>query len=172
MTRSPLPQTPAPPLDLPVIGGERFVLAEQHPDSFTLIVFYRGWHCPICRGYLQQLQKALPELESLGVTSVAVSADTEERAHRSAQEWNLDKLPVAYAQTEDSMREWGLYLSKGVKDPEPGLFGEPGIYLVKPDGAIHMAALNSMPAARPRIEDLLGAIKYFINTDYPARGEA
>jgi peroxiredoxin len=171
MTR-PLPQTPAPVLDLPLVGGGRFTLGEQQPNTFTLIVFYRGWHCPICRGYLQQLQKALPELEGLGVTTVAVSADTDQRARRSVDEWHLDKLPVAYGQTEESMRQWGLYLSKAIKDPEPNLFGEPGIYLIKPDGTIHMAGLNSMPAARPRIEDLVGAIKYFTETHYPARGEA
>lgn len=101
-----------------------------------------------------------------------MSADTEERSRRTVDEWHLDALPVAYGQIEDSMRQWGLYLSKGVKDPEPDLLGEPGGYLIKPDGTNHMAVLNSMPAARPRIEDLLGAIKYFIDTDYPARGEA
>lgn len=168
----PLPQTPAPALDLPLVGGQRFALNEERPDRFTLVVFYRGWHCPICRGYLQQLQKALPELAELGVTTVAVSADTAERAQRAVDEWHLDQLRVAYGQTEDSMRQWGLYLSGGIKDPEPDLFGEPGVYLIRPDGTIHMAVLNSMPAARPRIEDLLGAIKYFVQTDYPARGEA
>jgi len=171
MTR-PMPQTPAPALELPLVDGGRFTLSEQRPDHFTLIVFYRGWHCPICRGYLQQLQTALHELESLGVRTVAVSADTGERARRTVDEWHLDRLPVAYGQPEDSMRQWGLYLSKGVKEPEPDLFGEPGVYLIKPDGTVHMAAINSMPAARPRIEDLLLAIKYFIDTDYPARGEA
>lgn len=168
----PLPQTPAPPLDRPLVTGGRFTLSHHRPGSFTLVVFYRGWHCPICRGYLQQLQKALPELKDLGVTTVAASADTDERARRTVDEWHLDKLPVAYGQTEDSMRQWGPYLSKGIKDPEPELFGEPGVYLINPDGTTHMAALNSMPAARPRIEDLLGAINYFIRTDYPARGEA
>ncbi|MDE3203567.1 MAG: redoxin domain-containing protein, partial [Acidobacteriota bacterium] len=91
MTR-PLPQTPSPGLDLPLVDGGRFTLKDKRPAHFTLIVFYRGWHCPICRGYLQQLQSALPELESLGVTTVAVSADTEERARRAVDEWHLDKL--------------------------------------------------------------------------------
>lgn len=70
------------------------------------------------------------------------------------------------------MREWGLFISKGVKDPEPDLFGEPGVFLLRPDGTVYMAAVNSMPAARPRIDDLLGAVKFFVDNDYPARGEA
>jgi len=37
---------------------------------------------------------------------------------------------------------------------------------------VYMAAVNSMPAARPRIADILGAAKFFTVNDYPARGEA
>jgi len=36
------------------------------------------------------------------------------------------------------MREWGLYVSKGVKEPEPQMFAEPGLYLVKPDNTIYI----------------------------------
>jgi hypothetical protein len=35
-----------------------------------------------------------------------------------------------------------------------------------------MAALNSMPAARPRIGDVVQAIEFFIEKSYPPRGEA
>jgi len=35
-----------------------------------------------------------------------------------------------------------------------------------------MVALNSMPAAHPRIEDMVQAIQFFIERDYPPRGEA
>lgn len=168
---APTPQSPAPNLEVDLVGGGRFVLADQHPDNFTLIVFYRGWHCPICRTYLAQLHRALGDLDALGVTTVAVSADSEQRARQSVDEWKLDNMHVGYGQTVASMRAWGLYVSKGVKEPEPDLFAEPGIYLVRPDNTIYMAALNSMPAARPRIDDLVGAVRFFIENDYPARGE-
>ncbi len=169
---TPLPRQPAPTLDVALVGGGNFGLADQQPRQFTLVVFYRGLHCPICRTYLAQLDRAVQQLEDLGVNVVAVSGDTAERAQRSVDEWNLTQLAVGYAQTVDSMRQWGLYLSKGVKDPEPELFGEPGVYLIRTDHTVYMAALNSMPAARPRIDDLVTAIKFFIDNDYPARGEA
>jgi hypothetical protein len=41
------------------------------------------------------------------------------------------------------------------------------VFLIRPDGTIHMVALNSMPAARPHIEDLVQAIQFFIERDYP-----
>jgi hypothetical protein len=59
-----------------------------------------------------------------------------------------------------------------MKAPEPDAFGEPGIFLIRPDGTVYMAALNSMPAARPRIGDVVQAIEFFIEKGYPPRGEA
>ncbi len=168
----PLPGSPAPPLDLPLVGGGRFRLTDQHPATFTLVVFYRGWHCPICRGYLAQLDRAVQDLGELGVAVVAVSGDTEERARQSASAWHLSQLALAYGQTVNSMREWGLFVSRGVKEPEPALFAEPGVYLVRPDGTLYMVILNSMPAARPRVDDLVDAISFFVAEAYPARGEA
>jgi hypothetical protein len=158
----PVPTEQAPPLQVDLVGGGRFVLAEAHPERFTL-VFYRGWHCPICRGYLAQLDRAVVEV-------LAVGGDDTERAGRGVTESHLERLRVGYVQSITSMRAWGLFVSKGVKKPE--LFGEPGVFPVGSDGRIYMVALSSMPAARPRIEDLVGAVRFFVENDYPPRGEA
>ncbi|WP_276943044.1 peroxiredoxin-like family protein [Ferrimicrobium acidiphilum] len=168
----PVPTGSAPTLEVDLVGGGRFVLSAAAPERFTLVVFYRGWHCPICRGYLAQLDRAADELAGLGVEVVAVSGDDEARARRSVTEWGLARLRVGYGQSVDSMREWGLFVSRGVKEPEPELFGEPGVFLVRADGTIYMVVLNSMPAARPRVDDLVGAIRFFVERGYPARGEA
>ncbi len=170
--QTPVPTYPAPPLELDLVGGGRFVLAEARPEHFTLVVFYRGWHCPICRGYLAQLDRAVEELAGLGVDVIAVSGDDSERAERAVANWHLEQLRVGYAQSVASMRAWGLFISRGVKDPEPELFAEPGVFLVRADGTIYMVAINSMPAARPRVEDLVEAIKFFVEKEYPPRGEA
>ena len=74
------PRTKVPALDLPTIGGGRFDLATQHPQSFTMLVFYRGLHCPICKTYLRDLDRRLEEFVKRGIGVVAISADTRERA--------------------------------------------------------------------------------------------
>ncbi len=169
----PTPTTPAPDLDVPLVGGGQFRLADQHPDAFTLVAFYRGLHCPICRGHLAELNRALDNFAATGVTSVvAVSGDDADRAQRSVTEWRLDHLQVGYEQSVESMRAWGLFVSKGIKEPEPDLFGEPGVFLIRPDTTVYMAAINSMPAARPRIADILDAATFCTDNNYPARGEA
>ena len=167
------PGQPAPALDVALAGGGRWSLTEQHPDSFTLVVFYRGRHCPVCRGYLTQLEGLLDELAGAGVTSViAVSGDDEERAAKTVADWGLDRLTVGYGQTVESMREWGLFVSKAVKDGEPAEFGEPGLFLIRPDGTLYAGALNTMPFLRPHLDEIAQAVRYVDEHDYPPRGEA
>ena len=169
----PKPQQPAPSLTVSVVGRGPWTLADQHPDRFTLVVFYRGLHCPVCRAYLHQLEGLLDRLAEVGVTSVlAVSGDDEARATRSVEEWGLTRLAVGYGQSVESMREWGLFVSKGINDGEPEVFGEPGVFLVRPDGTLYAAILNSMPFGRPHLDELVGAVGWLNDNDYPARGEA
>lgn len=167
------PRTPAPALDLPLVAGRRWRLTEQEPEAFSLVLFYRGLHCPVCRGYLKQLDGMLDQFADLGVTSVvAVSGDDRDRAEQTVQSWRLDRLPVAYGQTIASMRDWGLFISKGVKDGESDEFGEPGLFLIQPDGTLYAGIINTMPFARPHFDDVLAAVRYVREHDYPARGEA
>jgi len=167
----PRPQTPAPALDVPLTTGGTWRLAEQSPDTFTLIVFYRGYHCPVCEGYNKTLNDLVDRYEERGVEVLAVSMDTKERAQQSVEEWGLDALTVGYGLTVEQARSWGLYLSDGIKDGEPDLFSEPGLFLVRPDGTLYYSAVNTMPFGRPDLEDLLGALDFIAANEYPARGE-
>lgn len=170
---TPLPQQPAPALDLPFVVGGRFHLADQQPERYTMLVFYRGLHCPQCKKQLQQMRDLMPELARVGVNRyVAISGDDHDRAQRTREDWELADLPVAYGLTPDDMKRWGLYVSKGIKEGEPGLFCEPALYLVRPDGTIYSAHVQSMPFARPHLEDVVKGLEWINENDYPPRGEA
>ncbi len=166
------PRTPAPPLDAQLVSGGVWSLADQTPERFTLVVFYRGYHCPQCQKQLSEIDRRLDDLAAVGVDSVvAVSGDTEERARRTVQEWGLERLPVAYGADVDVMQAWGLFLSKAIKDGEAELFNEPGMFLVQPDGTLYSASVQSMPFARPRLDDVIKGVQFVTDNDYPARGE-
>jgi len=137
-----------------------------------MLVFYRGLHCPICRGYLRDLERKFDDFIKLGVEMVAVSTDTRERAEQSAREWEIQRLPIAYGLSIDEARAWGLYISAGFKNPEPPLFSEPGLFLVKADGTLYASSIQTMPFARPSFTEILQAIVTITKEDYPARGEA
>lgn len=167
------PRSPAPALDLPLAGGGRFVLADATPEAYTLLVFYRGLHCPKCKDQLQELDGMRDELASVGITQVvAVSGDSQERAEKTLQEWEITDVPVAYGLSEQQMRAWDLYVSTGVKDGEPDLFSEPALFLVDAGGTVYSAHVQSMPFARPHLSNLVSAVRWIRENDYPARGEA
>lgn len=171
--RTPLPRQPAPALDLPLVGGGRFDLSAAEPQQFTLVVGYRGVHCPQCKKQLSELDGRLGELRDVGVDEVvAVSGDGRERAEQAVREWGLDDLRIAYDMDEATMRSWGLYVSKGLTDTEPATFSEPGLFLVRPDSSLYSAHVQSTPFARPRLDELLEALEFVREKDYPARGEA
>jgi peroxiredoxin len=166
-----LPRQHAPDLELPLVGGDTFRLADRHPERYTMIVFNRGLHCPVCRAQLTELERRLDELSERGIEVVSVSGETEERATRMRDEWGIDQIPLAYGLTESAMRDWGLFVSRALGDYEPPVFNEPAIFLVQPDGSVYYEAILSMPVGRPRLDDLLGGIDFFTKHDYPARGD-
>lgn len=166
------PMQPAPPLTVHIVDGPMWTLADRHPERFTMVVFYRGYHCPVCRTYLQELERTLGDFTDRGVEVIAISGDDRERAAASKREWGLGRLTLGYAQPVASMREWGLFISRGNNPKEPAEFGEPGLFLIRPDGTLYYIALNSMPFGRPTIGDMLRAVDFIIARDYSARGEA
>jgi peroxiredoxin len=163
---------PAPALDVPLAGGGRWVLAEQHPESFTVIVFYRGVHCAMCKAHITELDGLIDAFAGVGVTSVvAVSGDDEGRARRAVEEWGLKNVPVGYGLTQESMRAWGLPVSKAIKEGQPNEFSEPGLFIVRPDGTLYAAVQTTMPFLRPHLDEVVETIRWINENDYPARGE-
>lgn len=171
-----IPRQPVPALDVAVVGGGRWRLSEHKPERFTLVAFYRGLHCPICSTYLKDLDAKLPEFAKRGVDVIAVSSDAEERARATKDRWQIPHLTIGYGIDLDTARRWGLYISSGrgktsAGVDEPALFSEPGLFLIRPDSTLYFAAVQTMPFARPRFDDILKAIDFVIAKDYPARGE-
>lgn len=166
------PRTPAPPLGFEVVGGDTWTLADQTPEQFTMVVFYRGLHCPVCKSYLSGLAEKLGAFRERGVEPVVVSGDDAQRAAEAKRDWGLDDLTVGHSLPVDTMRAWDLYVSSAVKDSEPAQFGEPGLFLIRPDATVYYGAINSMPFGRPPLDEMLGGIDFVVDADYPARGEA
>ena len=170
MTTKLTPDTKAPALIVDMLGGGRFNLAEQTPDNFTMVIFYRGYHCPVCKAYLQKLNGLIRQYEESGFSIIAVSMDGAERASRSADEWELTNIQIGYGLNEDVARQWGLYISEAIKDVEADVFCEPGLFWVRPDGRLYLVDISNMPWARPDVEFLLSKVPFAVEKNYPARG--
>ena len=166
------PRQAVPTLEVPTLSGQSFRLADQHPEAFTMLVYYRGLHCPICKGYIRDLDSKLADFQALGVSVLALSSDTAARARQQQADWGIEHLDLGHSLSIDKAREWGLYVSRGFKEPEPEIFSEPGLFLIRPDGTLYAAAVQTMPFTRPNFAELLKGLEYIIKKDYPARGEA
>jgi peroxiredoxin len=165
-----LPRTPVPDLDVALTTGERWKLSDEAGETFTMVVVYRGLHCPICKGYLRKLQSHLPKLDELGVKAIVLSSDGKDRAVEAQTEWGLEQLTMGYDFTVEEARKWGLYVSTANGESEPDLFVEPGLFVIRPDGTLYFASVQTMPFARPSFDEIVGGLDYVIKNDYPARG--
>ena len=171
-----IPRQTVPALDLPLTGGGRYTLGTEPGEQFDLLVFYRGLHCPLCAKYLLELERLGAEYARRGVKIVAISSDGKERASQMADKVKADHVKFAYGLSLADARKWGLYISASrgttsIGIEEPPLFSEPGVFLVRPDGTLYYGAVQTMPFSRPPFQDLLLAIDFAIDKNYPARGE-
>ncbi len=169
-----IPAKPVPALEVATLDGP-WSLVSTGASAFTMLVFYRGYHCPVCKKQLLELKEKLGAFRAAGVEVLAISTDTEERARLARDEWDLGDLKVGHGLSLADARAWGLYLSRskgttstGVE--EPRVFNEPGLFLVSPDGTLYASFIQTTPFARPGLDDLLSAIGFVKTKGYPPRG--
>ena len=147
-------------------------MSDRTPEAFTLVVFYRGLHCPKCKDQLTELDRRLDDLAAVGITDVvAVSGDTAGEGRQDGRRLGAHHLTVGHSLSERTMREWGLFVSAGINDREPALFNEPAMALVRPDGTLYSLWVQSTPFARPHLDQILSSTPWVLENDYPARGE-
>lgn len=172
MTHKLTPDTKVPPLSLPLVGGGDFTLNAAPPENFTMVVFYRGLHCPVCKTYLEKLNGLAAGYADAGFDVVIASMNDAATAEQTAATWDIGNLKVAHSLSEADARAWGLWISRSIKEPEADVFCEPGMAWVRPDGRLYMIDISNMPWARPDLEFLLSKVPMAVDKGYPARGGA
>ena len=170
------PRQKTPALNVETLAHGSFDLGAAQPERGTLVCFYRGLHCPICAGYLTELEKQTPAFAERGIETIAISSDTQERAQQMAEKIGADKLRFGYGLPLSVARDWGLFIStsRGLTSigiEEPALFSEPGVFLVQPDTTLYFSSVQTMPFVRPNFSEMVKALDFVIANDYPARGE-
>jgi peroxiredoxin len=161
---------PFPRVDVARLGGGTLALGRPTSADWQLIFVYRGLHCPICKGYLSELEGKLPQFAATGIEVVVISGDPEAKAAKMVEETGLT-APMGHDLTLAQMRQLGLYVSIPRSEKESDRpFPEPGLFLVNPDGDLHMVDISNAPFLRPDLEKLPARIAYVLENDYPIRG--
>ena len=171
-----IPRQKTPGLAVETLDHGTFDLSSEKSERGIVICFYRGLHCPICANYLKDFEKRVPEFASKGVTSIALSSDTEGRTRDMAEKIEAKNLRFGYGLNLDVARQWGLYISTSrgktsIGIEEPALFAEPGLFMVTPEQTLYYGSVQTMPFVRPHFSELVSALDFAIEKNYPARGE-
>lgn len=175
-----IPGDTMPALDARLAGkGAKWTLAQEKPEKLSLLAFYRGIFCPICRVWIAELDRLVPQFEKRGVSVIALSCDRRDAAEKAIEGWRLKHLRVGYGLEPDDARKAGLYVSEGrgmnaaTGQKEPRLFVEPAILLVNPVGELYAAWIQSTPYARVHLAEILTAVDNFTAKNLPEpRGSA
>jgi peroxiredoxin len=140
--------------------------------DWHMVIVYRGKHCPMCTGYLKQLESIKDKYYENGISILAVSADPKEKASSHLEETELS-FPVAYGLTIKQMTTLGLYISHPRSAQETEIpFAEPGIFIINEKGQVQVTDISNAPFARPELELFAMGLKFIRDpaNNYPIRG--
>ena len=170
MTNQMMPGEKTPSLILNTLDNQEWSLEKNLNNNMTMIVFYRGLHCPICSDFLKLIESQLEDYKKANTNVIVVSMDSKEKAEKTKESWGLSNLTIAYDLSEEKAREWNLYISKSIKEAESDIFCEPGLFIIKQDGSLYIINTSNMPFARPDISLLPSKLLFVQDKNYPVRG--
>ncbi|HRW48127.1 MAG: AhpC/TSA family protein [Caldilineaceae bacterium] len=164
----------APDFVLPDALGNAVALADLRAQGPVVLAFYRGAWCPYCNLEVQLLQQALPDIQALGATLVAISPQTPDNSLSLAEKHGL-AFPVLSDAGNAVARRFGLvftvpealravYDKLGIDIPAHNGDGSfelpvPGTYVVGRDGTIAFAYANVDYTRRVAVRDILAALR-------------
>ena len=151
-----VPRQPVPALTVETLENGSFDLAQDGAEFATLVVFYRGLHCPICATYLKELGRLTEEFAAKGVKTIAISSDDQDRAQKMADKVAQPGLRFGYGLPLSVARDWGLFIStsRGTTSDRhrgagavfrtgrlPGETGRHALFRVRTNDALRASAL-------------------------------
>lgn len=168
-TPKPVPGSHLNVMSFPKLGGGELTVGGRR-ENWTLLVVYRGKHCPRCKKYLNILDAMAADWAAAGFDIAVVSADPIEKAQADQEEFGW-KFELGYDLTEPQMAQLGLYVTDPLSPNETDRrFAEPGTYVIRPDGSLLLIAISNGPSARPDLVELLDGMIFTKENDRPPRG--
>lgn len=163
------PGDTAPDFTLPNYDGTSVSLSALLEKGPVVLTFYRGDWCPFCNILLRTYQRALPQIEELGATLVAVSLQTPDYTQLTVEHKELTSLVL----TDDGGKvidEYGLlYTLPEYVRPFAAQVAEhnggawhlptPSTFVIEPSGKIVASQINANYMTRMEPADILEALK-------------
>jgi peroxiredoxin len=164
-----------PRFTLPNATGQPIASDTLLKQGPMVVTFYRGAWCPFCNLQLRAMQQLLPQLKAAGASLVAISPQTPDHSLDMAQKNSLEyevlsdignafakQLGLVY-RIDDAFQQ--LQGQTGVSVPDYN--GDPSFelsatatFVVRPDGTIAYAHVDTNFTQRPEPADILKAVQH------------
>lgn len=154
----------APTFRLKDQDGQEVTSTDLLNQGPLVVTFYRGVWCPYCNLELQALNEALPELQRLGASVVAISPQSAVNSRKSVRVNGLN-FPVLNDMHNETAGAFGLRfalpdylvdLYKALKNDLPAFNGDPSWtlpmparYVIGMDGIVAYSEVNPDYTHRP-----------------------
>ncbi|MGE0652544.1 MAG: peroxiredoxin family protein [Alphaproteobacteria bacterium] len=139
-----------PNVTLAMADGSTRRLPGDLTSRFCVILFYRGYWCPISRRQLDAFQSFAPKLGSLGATILAASADPYEKAQEVAATLSF---PVAHGVSREVADAIGAWW-----DADRGIV-QPAEFVIGPDRTIRSATYSTGAIGRIDPADVVSLVQ-------------
>ncbi len=153
----------APDFTLPDALGKAVTLSHLLKQGPVVITFYRGEWCPYCNLELRAYQQALPQLQALGASLVAISPQTPDHSLSTTE-----KMELTFAVLSDVgnqvARQFGLVFT--IDEAVRAAHKQVGVNLPEFNGSDSW----ELPMAGTFLVDQSGAVRLaFVNPDFTRR---
>jgi len=160
-------------LELPNAYGRWIRLDYELERGSVVLTFYRGAWCPFCNLQLRSLQQALPQIEALGASLVAISPQLP-GGSRSMIDKNALTFEVLSDLQSHVASDYGITFTLAPADQtlflEVGndlrrangdsrwVLPAPATFVIAADGTIHLAHVDSDYTTRINPDEILSAL--------------
>ena len=164
----------APDFELGNAAGAPVRLTELLTRGPVVLTFYRGAWCPYCNAQLRGLQEALPEIEALGASLVAVSPQLPDGSLELIEE-NALTFEVLSDLESRVAGKYGIVFALGSADvalflqvgnnlaqangDESWVLPAPATFVIAGDGTIRHARVDADFTTRPETSEIVGALR-------------
>jgi len=164
----------APDFELGNATGRPVRLSELLTRGPVVLTFYRGAWCPYCNAQLRELQEALPEIEALGASLVAVSPQLPDGSRELFDENDLTFEVLSDVESRVASK-YGIVFALGSADvalflqvgtdlakangDESWVLPAPATFAIARDGAICYARVDADFSTRPEAAEIVAALQ-------------
>ena len=153
----------------------KFDLRESLKQGPVVIIFYRGYWCPVCNKHLKQIQDSLKLIRDKGASVVAISPEKPEYLEKMQEKTGVkfrllydegykiaNAYDVTFTPTKSELIIYNTLLGANLKEThsdDSQRLPIPATYLISQDGKIVWRQFDPNYKKRSSVKDIIRAIE-------------